>query len=322
MNNIISEKTSKEEWLDNYKNYPSTLQGGLEEKPWYESRILPVFYEIPFKSKVLDIGCNDGTFIEMLKNKRECEVYGIDVSQPMVDLCKQKGLEVYLGDAEQLPFPDDSFDVVTLLEVYLHVVNPKTLLSEINRVLKPNGILLGSSPHKNLERMLWDDKRLHRRYCDEIELKAELKEFFENIDIKVLTGAQFAIGLAGSPIGDKPAEILFKCAISRETHGWGAYLKDKRILRVWFGGTMNPATFYIRMGGFCDKMQLMGAETFYDAYDPSNTESFHRWQLGVGPGTEKGRPANPLIVNDTDQILNAADMSIFQITPQKGCLAF
>ena len=55
MNNIISEKTSKEEWLDNYKNYPSTLQGGLEEKPWYEGRILPVFYEIPFKSKVLDI---------------------------------------------------------------------------------------------------------------------------------------------------------------------------------------------------------------------------------------------------------------------------
>lgn len=322
MSILITENTTKQEWLDQYKNYPETFKGGLNEKPFFESRIAPIFYEIPVGSKVLDIGCNDGVFLSMIKEKRQCDVFGVDISEPLVKMCVEKGLNVKLADAEKLPFKDNVFDVVCLMEVLSHVMDPKKLLSEIKRVLKPTGYLLGSTPHKNIESYLYEERRLHRLYYDKLSLYNELTPFFPSTHIKVLKAGQFASSFGDTFISGDDAEMLFKCG-KTGTLGWNAALMDRSVLRAWFGGTTNPGVFYYRMGGYADKMQKLGAETYYDSYNPSDINTFNRWQLGVSPNPEMPqRPLKPLIVDDLDRILKAADMSVFQITPLPGVLAF
>src|SRR6266850_2977649 len=79
MGGLITKETTKEELLEEYRQYPQTIEGGLEQNPYNESRIKPIFYEIPMGSKVLDIGCNNGEFMKLLKEKRECKVFGVDI---------------------------------------------------------------------------------------------------------------------------------------------------------------------------------------------------------------------------------------------------
>src|SRR5689334_18920897 len=115
MTTVVTEKTTKAEFLKEYKTYPA-VRGDLKERPFYESRYSPIFYEIPIGSKVLDVGCNDGTFMEMLRDKRKCDVIGIDISEVALEEAKSKGLNVINADVEKLPFTDKQFDVVLCME--------------------------------------------------------------------------------------------------------------------------------------------------------------------------------------------------------------
>lgn len=309
---LITAETTKEEHLKEYRDYPATFAGGLDEKPWYESRILPIFYEIPLGAKVLDIGCNDGTFMAMLRDRRQCQVTGVDVSETALKEAAEKGLEVRLIDGERLPFPSGTFDVVTLMEVIAHVLDPVKTLREIQRVLKPGGFLIGSTPHKNLESNIWDDKRLHRWYYDEGELKEQLEDVFLVSHLRVLKGGQFSLAMAQTHMADQPSEILFKAG-ELGTLGWDSALRDRSILRVWFGTTQTPGTAYYRMSGFCDKMQKKGAQTFYESYDPRDQNSTGDWQRKI---------RWKHIQNEFDHILKAADLSVWQITQSWDVLAF
>jgi ubiquinone/menaquinone biosynthesis C-methylase UbiE len=62
---------------------------------------------------------------------------GVDVSDDALEFCKSKGLKVHKGLAEKLPFADESFDVVTALDVVEHLDDDVAGLKEMRRVLKP-----------------------------------------------------------------------------------------------------------------------------------------------------------------------------------------
>lgn len=320
MKEIISEDKTKQEFLDEYKNYPTTMgEETLKEKAFYESRLAPIYYEIPMKSKILDVGCNDGTFIKALKDRRECDVYGIDISETALAEAKKKDLNVQIADVENLPFPDGTFDVVTCMEVLSHLFDPVKAVKEMRRVLKKNGILLGSCPHKNLERYAWDDKRLHRRYMDENDLQKLLSNGFDRTWMKTLSGAQFAVSLAGGLLGDQPCEILFKSG-NIKTLGWDAALQDKSVLRCWFGFTQSPGTVYYRMSGYADKMQELGAEVHYNPFDESDFNSCNDWCSKVRYLPSEKRFTNVHIVHELEALLKAADMSVFQLTSSRDIL--
>jgi SAM-dependent methyltransferase len=87
--------------------------------------------------KILDVGCGTGANLEMLANFGEAE--GVDVSDAALEFCKQKGLKAYKGLAESLPFADESFDVVTALDVVEHLDDDIAGLKEMNRVLRTGG---------------------------------------------------------------------------------------------------------------------------------------------------------------------------------------
>ena len=67
---------------------------------------------------------------------------------PAADLAREYfGLNVERGHLEELKFPPDSFDIVTLIDVVEHLDDPVHLLSEVRRVLKPDGLVFIKTPN-------------------------------------------------------------------------------------------------------------------------------------------------------------------------------
>lgn len=87
--------------------------------------------------KILDVGCGTGGNLEMLAKFGAAE--GVDVSDDALEFCQSKGLKVHKGLAEKLPFADETFDVVTALDVVEHLDDDVAGLSEMFRVVKTGG---------------------------------------------------------------------------------------------------------------------------------------------------------------------------------------
>ena len=96
---------------------------------------------------MLDVGCGGGfTIRRLLKRSKDAQVYGIDISEESVTKARQVNAEVldkqvYVtqGSAEQLPYNDEMFELVTAVETVYFWPNLPDCLQEVRRVLKPGG---------------------------------------------------------------------------------------------------------------------------------------------------------------------------------------
>jgi SAM-dependent methyltransferase len=100
---------------------------------------------------VLDAACGVGYGIEILASAGAATVTGIDVDPAAVAESKARfgdhAEEILAGDLQQLPFEDDRFDVVVSFETIEHVADAGRALAEMRRVLRPDGVLIVSSPN-------------------------------------------------------------------------------------------------------------------------------------------------------------------------------
>lgn len=89
-------------------------------------------------TRVLDVGCGDGTLMEYLKDSKKIDIRGIEISKNNVQKCLSKGLTVIEGDAEKdlLQFPDGSFDFVILSQTLQAFLTPEIVIKELLRVGK------------------------------------------------------------------------------------------------------------------------------------------------------------------------------------------
>lgn len=113
--------------------------------------------------RVLDAGCGTGGLMARLAQEPGAEVYGLDLSRDALAFTRGRGQpRLVQGDVTALPFADDSFDLVTALDVVEHVEQDEQALAEIRRVLRPGGVLLMSVPAYPF---LWSshDAALHHR---------------------------------------------------------------------------------------------------------------------------------------------------------------
>jgi ubiquinone/menaquinone biosynthesis C-methylase UbiE len=97
---------------------------------------------------VLDYGCGDGEYSRHLLAQGARHVYGLDLSETAIELARAKGIAnatFQVGDAHQLPWPDQSFDVVVGRAI-LHHLDLPTATRELVRVLRPGGELLFVEP--------------------------------------------------------------------------------------------------------------------------------------------------------------------------------
>lgn len=115
-------------------------------------------------ANILDVGCGPGGNILFLKEFGK--VTGIDSSDEALSFARAQGFhKIVKGDSEELPFPDEAFDIVSILDVLEHIDDDKKALDEIFRALKRNGVLLLTVP---AYAWMWSDhdEALHhkRRY--------------------------------------------------------------------------------------------------------------------------------------------------------------
>lgn len=101
------------------------------------------------KRKILDIGCHDGTFLSLIKN-RDNNFFGLDASDWAVEKSRGKGIQTerYFFDNEtKFPFENNFFDIIVAGEIIEHIYDTDFFLKEIQRALKPGGMLLISTPN-------------------------------------------------------------------------------------------------------------------------------------------------------------------------------
>lgn len=87
-------------------------------------------------TRVLDVGCEDGTLLQYLTMEKNVDGRGIELSQAGVNVCVAHGLSVVQGDADKDlgDYPDDAFDYVILSQTLQATYNPKLVLSELLRI--------------------------------------------------------------------------------------------------------------------------------------------------------------------------------------------
>lgn len=88
--------------------------------------------------RMLDIGCGTGNHLELFRGKW-CSVTGIDSSAEMLDIARKKlgdSVDMHLGKAEELPFSDDEFDIVTMINSLEITQSPQKALAEAIRVCR------------------------------------------------------------------------------------------------------------------------------------------------------------------------------------------
>lgn len=136
--------------------------------------------------RVLDVACGLG-FGSRLLAKTAGEVYGVDHDQVSIVLAKaswsqQSNLKFYLSDAAKTPFANNFFDGVVSLETIEHLPDYDRFLQEVNRVLKPKGTFILSTPDRKVTQEILLDTSyrnpFHLHEFSRSELEEILSRYF------------------------------------------------------------------------------------------------------------------------------------------------
>ena len=124
--------------------------------------------------EILDVGCGTGYNLKLLE--RYGRSHGVDVSEEALRLCELRGVErVTLHDAEEIPFDDETFDLVTAFDVIEHVEDDRAALLEFRRLLKSQGRMLIYTPALPWMYNEHDRKVHHKRRYTLGELREKLE---------------------------------------------------------------------------------------------------------------------------------------------------
>ena len=102
---------------------------------------------VPSGLRHLDIACGSGQILSAF-NRICSKSIGVDLSEHCLAICRQQDLSVIRANiTENLPFKNETFDLVTLISTIEHVPYPNELLKEVNRILSPNGLIIIQIPN-------------------------------------------------------------------------------------------------------------------------------------------------------------------------------
>lgn len=139
---------------------------------------------------IIDVGCGAGDVIDSLKVIGNA--LGVDNDKHIVNFNRENGRDVRFGDINKLDFPDNSFDMVTLLEILEHLEDDRGGIKEAFRVLKPKGMILVTVPAFPFLWSSHDSTAHHKRRYIKSELEKKLIDSgFEIIKITYINSLLF-----------------------------------------------------------------------------------------------------------------------------------
>lgn len=189
--------------------------------------LIEQYFKSSKKLKILDVGCGTGLFAKKLE--KFGEVDAIDYSKEAVKFAQKRGVHAQCASIDKLPFPQNNFDMVVLLDVLYHqsIKDDMRALQEINRILKKDGLIVVKLPAFNFLRTTHDDLVYAKKRYTGQEIENTLYKLnFKNISI-------FYIGSFLVPI------VLFKKILE-------IFLKPKAhssVNKTW--GPLNQLFIYL-----------------------------------------------------------------------------
>lgn len=134
---------------DTVSRYYNAFWSGEERRYEPDPALASVIFDgLTADTECLDVGCGSGNSYAARVARIAGSYVGVDVSTNAVAAARTSGLDARtIGDAAELPFPDESFDVVLCIEVLEHLFAPDRAVAEIVRVLRPDGLLAVSAPN-------------------------------------------------------------------------------------------------------------------------------------------------------------------------------
>lgn len=200
-----AKQATKKHFDESAKDYNNSYDGKFV-KCMYDEIVERVLAANP--KSILDLGCGNGNVLEKIKLKSDADLYGLDLSEKMIESAKEKlgaRVELKVGDAEQLPYDDNQFEVIVCNASFHHYPNPDQVLLEIRRVLKPNGTLVLGDPTAPFEWYLkflnwglkWSNSGDCRIYGKKEIHELLLKHGFKVSDWKKINYRTFVINASG-----------------------------------------------------------------------------------------------------------------------------
>jgi len=155
----LNPRPDKEEIKKYYEGYHSRADAkfaDIEQTeiwgiPWREAmrrKAMPILKH-KTSGKILDIGCGDGSLLKYLKESG-WETYGVEFQESASLYARDVlGIDVFAGRLEDSDYPEESFDVISLIHVLEHLPDPSSILKKVRSLLKKDGILLIEVPNFN-----------------------------------------------------------------------------------------------------------------------------------------------------------------------------
>ncbi|HOY68194.1 MAG TPA: class I SAM-dependent methyltransferase [Candidatus Ozemobacteraceae bacterium] len=183
---------------------------------------------------VLEVACGSGQGLGMLAKVAK-RVVGIDIDPKLVEIAQQTyanhpKIQILQGDASNIPFPDQSFDLILLFEAIYYLPDIESFIKETRRLLRPGGSLVICSANKDWEE--FNPSPFSHRYFSLPEYPALCRDGFVNF-----TGFGSSPAKEGSIIGSFVG-LLKKFAVKFNL--MPKTMKGKEIFKRFFMGTLRP----------------------------------------------------------------------------------
>lgn len=133
-----------------YTDYPAKLTKYLYDR-----------YQMSEGQKLLDVGCGRGEFLKGFM-RLGLDVKGVDISPEALEFNRDCDIKIVDIENSKIPFEDNTFDIIYSKSVLEHFYYPERYMTEVYRILKPNGILLTMVPEWESNYKIYYDDYTHR----------------------------------------------------------------------------------------------------------------------------------------------------------------
>jgi 2-polyprenyl-3-methyl-5-hydroxy-6-metoxy-1,4-benzoquinol methylase len=193
LGSLARENQSEEYFLNDYLPlHQSNWKNSMAERRDHLAMIRQRF-RLPHEPELLDVGCALGFMLQEAK-AAGWNAAGVETSPFAANYAAERtGCPVFTGTLQQAKFKSGSFDVVTLTDVIEHVADPRELMSEVYRVLRPRGVVFMVTP--NFSSMF---VKLFRDSAYSIGPDEHISYFQPNTIARLLRTAGFARVVTGS----------------------------------------------------------------------------------------------------------------------------